>query len=182
MRAASATTRAPTGRLNKKSQRQEAWETTQPPATGPIAPVIALAADQVPIAAPRASAEYAALMSARLPGTSSAAPTPWTARAAISSSMPGAAPHAGGGEREQHHAGREDPPASQAIAERAAHQDQGGEHQRVRLDDPLHLPHRRPEAALHDRERDVDHRPVEEGHARAEDRHHQRPAGVGGRG
>jgi hypothetical protein len=41
--------------LKRKSQRQEAWATTQPPATGPTAAVMALKADQVPMAAPRSA-------------------------------------------------------------------------------------------------------------------------------
>ena len=43
--------------------------------------------DQVPIARPRASPAKTALMIARLPGTSSAPPIPWTARETISCSM-----------------------------------------------------------------------------------------------
>ncbi|OOO00831.1 MAG: hypothetical protein USCGTAYLOR_02972 [Chromatiales bacterium USCg_Taylor] len=46
--------------------------------------MIPLNPDQVPIARPRSFAGKDALMSARLPGTRSAAPTPCTARAVMS--------------------------------------------------------------------------------------------------
>ena len=46
--------------------------------------------DHAPIAAPRSSRRKLASSSARLPGVSSAAPTPWIARAAISVSISGA--------------------------------------------------------------------------------------------
>jgi hypothetical protein len=53
---ARATTTAATGALMTNSQRQDACATTHPPATGPPAARIALAADHVPIAAPRSVA------------------------------------------------------------------------------------------------------------------------------
>ena len=45
---------------------------------------------KIPIAAPRRSGGKAALSSARPSGITSAAPTPWAARAAISQPTPGA--------------------------------------------------------------------------------------------
>ena len=48
---------------------------------------------QVPIAAPASSSQNDARTSARLEGTSSAAPTPCSARAAISAFALGAKPH-----------------------------------------------------------------------------------------
>ena len=50
-------------------------------------------ADHVPIAFPRSPAGNAAAMIARLPGTSSAPPSPCTARAAIKWRALGATPH-----------------------------------------------------------------------------------------
>src|SRR5215813_9326662 len=64
------------GTLIKKTQRQDACSTSQPPKTGPIAAVIAVNPDQVPMARPRLSSGNEALISARLPGTSKAAPAP----------------------------------------------------------------------------------------------------------
>ena len=60
----------------KKTARQEKCSTSQPPRTGPIAAVIALKPDHVPMARPRSSSRKELLMMARLPGTSSAAPKP----------------------------------------------------------------------------------------------------------
>ena len=77
----------------KNAARQLACSTSQPPATGPIAVVIALNPDHVPIARPRASPSKVAAMIARLPGTRNAAPMPCTARAAINIVGVGARPH-----------------------------------------------------------------------------------------
>ena len=91
---ATATTMTANGRLIKNTQRQEAFSTSHPPRTGPNAAVIAVNPDQVPIARPRSvSSLKAALMMARLAGVSSAAATPWAARATISISMFGESPH-----------------------------------------------------------------------------------------
>jgi len=88
-----AITAAAIGRLMKKTQRQERCWTSHPPRTGPIAAVIPVKPDHVPIALPRWSAGNAALMIARLPGTSMAPPTPCKARAAIRCRISGAKPH-----------------------------------------------------------------------------------------
>ena len=78
-------------------------------------------------------------ISARLPGTSSAAPTPCTARAAISARRSGAAPHAAEASANsatparntfrRPHRSPSAPPTSTSD----------GEQQRIRLDDPLQL-------------------------------------------
>src|SRR5947207_7807281 len=81
------------GRLMKKIQRQEACSTIQPPRTGPSAAVIEVKPDHVPMARPRSLSEKEALSSARLPGTSNAAPAPCTPRAAIKKEIEGASPH-----------------------------------------------------------------------------------------
>jgi hypothetical protein len=93
-RVASSTVATPSGTLKKNSQRQDAYAMTQPPRMGPTAAAMAVAADHVPIAAARVPRGYAAPMSARLPGTSSAAPTPCTARPMMSPVAEGARPHA----------------------------------------------------------------------------------------
>jgi hypothetical protein len=67
---------------------------SQPPRTGPKALVIAVKPDQVPMASPRESSSNEALMIARLPGTSKAAPIPCKQRAMISWWMLAARPHA----------------------------------------------------------------------------------------
>jgi hypothetical protein len=85
---------APIGTLSRKAQRHEKWSTRKPPTTGPIAAVMPLNADHVPIARPRLASGKLAPSSARLPGTSSAAPMPCSARAAISWPVSCAAAHA----------------------------------------------------------------------------------------
>src|SRR5436305_10199067 len=69
-----ATTVSAMGTLIKNTQRQEACWTSQPPSTGPIAVVIAVKPDQVPMALLRCAAGKELLMSARLFGTRKAAP------------------------------------------------------------------------------------------------------------
>ncbi len=86
-------TAAASGMLIKKTQRQEAYCTNQPPNTGPTAAVIAVKPDHVPMAFPRCLASKDALMMARLPGTRRAPPIPWTARAIISEVVLGESPH-----------------------------------------------------------------------------------------
>src|SRR5437660_10919556 len=81
------------GTLRKNTQRQEAYWTNTPPSTGPTTVVSAENPDQVPKARPRCSSLKEALIIARLPGTSRAAPIPCTARARISDSTVGESPH-----------------------------------------------------------------------------------------
>ena len=96
----------------------------KPPIGGPSAVVTADAAAQVPIALPRMSLGKVAEMIARLCGTRSAAPTPWIARAAISSAALGATAHIERGDGEDDDAGQEDAAAADAVAEPAAGEDQ----------------------------------------------------------
>src|SRR5579871_557164 len=86
------TTATAIGTLIRNAQRQEMCSTIQPPRTGPNAAVIDVKPDQVPMARPRSLSGNEALINARLPGTSNAAPTPCTLRAAISHPIDGASP------------------------------------------------------------------------------------------
>ena len=74
----------PIGTLIQKIQVQSSPLTTAPPTIGPLATAIPVTALNRPIAVPRFSAGKAALNSARPRDIMNAAPTPWTARAAIS--------------------------------------------------------------------------------------------------
>jgi len=67
---------SPTGTLMKNTHRQEPCCVNHPPRTGPVAAVMEVNQDQVPIARPRSPSEKLALIRARLPGTSNAPPTP----------------------------------------------------------------------------------------------------------
>ena len=58
--------------------------------SGPEATARPLTAPQIPYAIPRLAAGTAAVSRVSVSGIMMAAPTPWTARAAISESMPGA--------------------------------------------------------------------------------------------
>jgi hypothetical protein len=72
------------GTTRTNTERHDAVSTRNPPRIGPPALVRAVAADHVPMARPRSAFGNAALRSARLFGTSSALPTPCTARATMS--------------------------------------------------------------------------------------------------
>ena len=87
------TTAAARGTLMKNAERQLTCSISQPPMTGPIAVVIALNPDQVPIARPRPAPSKVALIIARLPGTKNAAPIPCTARPIIRKRGVVAMPH-----------------------------------------------------------------------------------------
>ena len=76
----------------KKIARHDQVSTSHPPNTGPRALVNADAPAQVPMARPRSAAGKAALMTARLLGTSNAPPMPWIALATISTKALGARP------------------------------------------------------------------------------------------
>ena len=93
MRSDSHSTSAAGGRLMKKIQRQPPVSTIAPPISGAAAVAIAEKADQVPIALPRRPGSKQLVMIARLPGTSSAPPTPCRIRAASSMSSDVARPH-----------------------------------------------------------------------------------------
>ena len=70
------TTAMASGTLSRKAARQLMRSMSHPPTTGPMAAVIALKPDQMPIAGPRLPSLNVAVMMARLAGTRNAAPTP----------------------------------------------------------------------------------------------------------
>ena len=82
---------------------------------------------------------------ARLPGVSSAAPTPWRMRAAISTLGGRGEPAQQRRDREPDGADHEDPSPAEPVAERAAEQDQAGQREQVAVGDPLQLGERRVE-------------------------------------
>src|ERR1700674_2456993 len=83
----------PIGRLMKKTHLHEPCSVNHPPSRGPMAAVIDVKPDHVPMARPRSFWEKLALIRARLPGTRSAPPIPWRPRATISCRILGASPH-----------------------------------------------------------------------------------------
>src|SRR5689334_21918021 len=76
----------------KKTHLHEPCSVNHPPSTGPIAAVIDVKPDHVPIALPRSACEKLALISVRLPGTSKAPPIPCRLLATISCPMLGDTP------------------------------------------------------------------------------------------
>ncbi len=83
------------------------------------------------------------------------------------------APDGGGGEDDDAH--DEDTAAPEAVAGRAADQDQGTQQQHVGVDDPLSAPDGCGQLALNRGQRDADDRAVDERHAGAEDGRSQHP-------
>src|SRR5215217_67881 len=81
---ATKTARTATGRLRRKIDCQETCSTRKPPITGPIASAAALTPAQVPIALPRSRGGNAFVMIESVAGIMNAAPTPCTARNAMS--------------------------------------------------------------------------------------------------
>src|SRR5207237_10037804 len=65
-----------TGTLRKNTQRHEACCVRKPPSTGPIAAVIEVNPDHIPIAFPSSSLEYETVTNAKLEGTNKAPPAP----------------------------------------------------------------------------------------------------------
>ena len=122
-----------------------------------------------PIARARSSGRNDAWMMARLPGVSSAPPTPCRARASDEHEQVRGEPAQQGRQREPHHADEEDPAAAEQVAERAAEQDQRGEGEGVAVDGPLQAVQRGVQVPADRRECHVDDGPVEHRHARAED-------------
>ena len=79
--------------MTKKIQLQLIRSVITPPTSGPIARASAETPAQIPIAVPRSRGGKVAVMIERVAGFISAAPTPWTVRAAISDAAPPASPH-----------------------------------------------------------------------------------------
>src|SRR5712692_3364691 len=88
----SAIATAARGTLMKNAQRQEACSINHPPRIGPMAVVMAVKPDHVPMARPRSFSAKEALMIDKLPWTRNAAPNPWTALASTNWWMFGARP------------------------------------------------------------------------------------------
>ena len=142
----------------------------KPPIGGPSAVVTAEAAAQVPIALPRMSLGKLAEMIARLCGTSSAAPMPWSVRAAISSAALGATAQSSEATVKATMPDQEDAAAADAVAEPAADQDQRAQHQQIGVGHPLHRDDVGREILLDRRHGDADHGRIDEGHGRGDDR------------
>ena len=152
----------------KKTARHERCSISQPPITGPIAVVIALNPDQVPMARPRSFSANELLMIARLPGTSSAAPNPCAGAGGNQLTYAGSKSAPRGRESEKRDTDQENAASSVVISEGSADKQKRREQERVRFDDPLHVNDRRVQVRLQRRQRHVHNRAVDERHARSE--------------
>ena len=152
-----------------KTQRHDAWVTSQPPTSGPITNAMPVQAVQAPIAAPRSSPLNVVAITASPAGVSIAPATPWSPRARISVVPSGAAAQRIDVEPEADDPDQEQPARAEEVAERAADEEQRAERQQVRVDDPLLEREPAAEVVLDRRQRDVDDRRVDEDDDRAED-------------
>jgi hypothetical protein len=85
--------RTPMGTLTKKIHSQPTYSVITPPRIGPVSVDRLAVAPQAPSAAPRRFRAKTRLITAMVCGVSRAAPSPWTARAAMSISMLPDRPH-----------------------------------------------------------------------------------------
>ncbi len=91
-RTATRTTATATGMLMRNTARHDTASTNHPPRNGPRAAATPPRPDHAPMARDRSAGTNDAWSRARLPGVSSAPPTPWRARAAMRTSIDGARP------------------------------------------------------------------------------------------
>ena len=159
----------------RNAHRHDAASTSHPPRNGPAAAATPVRPDHAPIARARSSWRIVADSSARLPGTSIAAPTPCSARAAMSAPVVGATPQSSDATSERADPDGEHSAAAEPIAERAPEEEQRGQRHEVRVEHPLEVGEVRVEVAGHRGQGDVDDRAVEKRHARAEDRGGEHP-------
>ena len=172
----------------QKIQCHELTCTTAPPTSGPSATAIPLIPDQIPIATPRRSCGNASASRVSVSGVAIAAPTPCSARAAISRSTEPASAAPADDSGEQRDPEREHPPAAESVAERGAGQQQHGVGEDVRVDGPLERLDRCSELAADARQRDADDEVVEHDHEQPDRDDRERPGatalgllfGVGG--
>ena len=171
-----ATATTASGTLMRNTHRHENASINQPPTNGPTALATPASPAHAPIARPRSTSWNAEPMIARLPGTSSAPAAPWNARAIASTVASDASAHATDASGERHEPGEEDPAAAEAVAERAAEEQERGERDEVRVERPLQTGDVGLQVAADRGQRDVHDRAVEERDARPEHGRRDHPA------
>ena len=143
---------------------------------GPRAPLPPATAAQTPMARPRSRGSWKMLVSSeRVAGMMNAAPMPIEARVKISSVAPPARPDSIEPMPKMTSADHQRALATEAVAEAADGEQQPGEHQRVAVDDPLHLAGGGAEVPDQVGDGDVEDRVVEGDHQQARAEHGQRP-------
>ena len=156
----------PIGKLIQKIHCQARPSAMAPPTTGPAMSASPVTPLNIPSALARSSRGNAALKSAIASGMTSAAPAPWTARAAISAPMLPASAHAAEATTNKREASGEHAPAPEAVAERRAGQQQHGEAQVIGIDRPLQRLDRGAEIKPDRAQRGRDDQRVERDHER----------------
>src|SRR5215207_7151269 len=162
-RGASVAASRPIGTLTNSTHSQPAHSVSMPPSRTPTAPPEPTAAPQTPIALLRSEpSAKSTVTSDSAAGESSAAPRPWTARAATSQPALWASPPASdaAANRIRPATNRRRRPSRSAI-DTTAEQQEAAEHEHVRVDDPRQVVRREPELRPDRRQRDVDDRRVE---------------------
>ena len=155
----------PIGTLMNRIQRQPSASVRMPPSRTPAAPPAPPMAPQIPTARLRAGPSVKVVVRIESEaGAMTAPPSPWTARAAISTRL--AVGEAAGqrGEREQEQARDEHPPAPEQVSRAAAEEQEAGEGDRIGVDDPLQVDLGEVEPRADRGQRDVDDRDVEDDH------------------
>ena len=128
------------GTFTKKIAPQRKCSSNQPPLIGPTATPTPTMAAQSPIALARRTGSVKMLViSPRVVGKITAAPTPMAARAAIELLRRIHLGRNGGCDREKYEASAQPATPAEAVAEAAGRQQQAGHDEGVRVDDPLQL-------------------------------------------
>ena len=159
-----------------KIHRHVVTSTIQPPRNGATAPAMPPRPDQAPIARPRSVPLNVDWMIASDPGVSSAPPTPWNARAALSTPIVGATAHSSDATANQTTPTRNTRRRPNRSPERAAQQQERGERQGVGVDGPLQVRGAGVEVLGDRRQRDRDDGGVDERDRGPEDGREQDPA------
>ncbi len=152
----------------KKTARHETCSISQPPKTGPMAAVIAVNPDQVPIALPRASSLKRSADDRKTAGNQKRAAHALsrTRDDQLLDVWRESTPD--GGERKHRNADRINSLAAKVIAQRTSDQQKRREKERIGFDHPLHVYHRRIQICLQRGKGDVNDRAVNKHHARTE--------------
>ena len=172
---------APTGTLIQKIHCQARPSVTAPPIIGPPSTARPVRPLKMPIAQPRRSGGKAAPSRPIASGITTAAPTPWKVRAAISHGTEVRQRAGDRGDGEEGEAGRERPPPAPPVTDRRRGHQQHREAEAVGVHRPFQLLDRGAEVLPDGGQRRRDHQDVERHHHRADRGQAQHPALLDGR-
>ena len=173
----------PIGTFTNSTHSQPAHSVSMPPSSTPTAPPDPATAPHTPIALLRSEpSANRTVTSESAAGESSAAPRPWTARAAISVPSLCGEPAGKRGDPEQDETDDEQPATTEQVGQAAAEQQEAAEHEHVRVDDPRQVVLGEVQISADRRQRDVDDRRVEDDDELGRCEQRQRQPLVGGAG